>query len=207
MTHASRLIGRLGAGLALGMLSASLLSGCAHLSQGTALNGRQSQASQGSVPSVDGTSRALEKELAALAAGVNPGEARWVACRACESSQQLARQYGVIRPALFHNFLVNMGLKQRGLCYQWAEDLLAQLQTLALVTLQLHWGIARAGTYREHNCIVVTARGQPFDQGIVLDAWRHSGRVVWAHVSTDHYPWKEGELTLAPAPTRAAHGN
>lgn len=100
----------------------------------------------------------------------------------------------MVRPALFHNFMVNLGVRKRGLCYHWAEDLVARLQTLKLATLDLHWGIARAGTLREHNSVVVTAKGQPFRQGVVLDAWRHAGRLHWADVAADRYPWEEGEL-------------
>jgi len=93
-----------------------------------------------------------------------------------------------VGPPLFHNFLVNTGMRKRGLCFQWAEDLLAQLDALELTTLELHWGEARAGTWREHNCIVATAKGQPFRTGIVLDGWRHSGRLYWNALARDHYP-------------------
>jgi hypothetical protein len=47
----------------------------------------------------------------------------------------------------------------------------------------------------EHNSVVVTAKGQPFQQGLVLDAWRHSGRLHWTPVIADRYPWEEGELS------------
>jgi hypothetical protein len=104
----------------------------------------------------------------------------------------------VFGPPLFHNFLVNIGLKERGLCYHWAEDLLTRLEALRLATLEFRWGNARAGTLREHNTVVVTAQDQPFDQGIVLDAWRHSGRLHWTHVNADRYPWKEVILTPSP---------
>lgn len=107
------------------------------------------------------------------------------------TSRQLARDYRVVGPPLFHNFLVNIGVRQRGLCFQWARDLFAKLQQIPLRTLELRWGAARAGTWREHNCVVVTAKGQPFETGIVLDAWRHSGRLFWSPVKTDHYPWIE----------------
>jgi hypothetical protein len=45
-------------------------------------------------------------------------------------------------------------------------------------------------TGREHNCIVVTAQGQPFDKGVVLDPWRNSGRLWYGLASKDKYPWK-----------------
>jgi hypothetical protein len=42
--------------------------------------------------------------------------------------------------------------------------------------------------------VVLTAPGQAFDQGIVLDAWRHSGRLCWSPVQEDKYPWIEVEV-------------
>lgn len=166
----------------LGLLTVAGVTGCAH------------------VPGVAKASDvdALQVALASLSPTVRGVEAQRVAVCAYDYSRILAREYRVVRPAIFHNFLVNAGFKQRGLCYQWAEDLLAQLQTFHLDSMELHWGIARADTAREHNSVVLTARGQPFEQGIVLDPWRRSGHLVWAPVSADKYPWVEGALTSAP---------
>jgi hypothetical protein len=133
----------------------------------------------------------LAQQLSQLSPDVRPGEALRIAQSAEATSRALARRYRVVGPALFHNFLVNTGLRQRGLCFQWTEDLLAQLQSLKRESLELHWGVARASTWREHNCVVVVAEGRPFRSGIVLDAWRHAGHLYWAPVASDHYPWHE----------------
>jgi hypothetical protein len=85
-------------------------------------------------------------------------------------------------------------MRKRGLCFQWADDLSAKLQSLQLRTLQLHRGVARLETRREHSSVVLTPSGQPFDQGIVLDAWRHSGRLYWGGVKQDRYPWIEVQV-------------
>jgi hypothetical protein len=113
--------------------------------------------------------------------------AQRVAECAYAAAAQLRHDYGVIGPPLFNNFLVNLGIRKRGLCFQWAEDLLVQLDALKLRTLQVHWAEARAGSLREHNCVVVTAKGQPFREGIILDCWRHSGHLFWSLLATDHY--------------------
>jgi len=144
----------------------------------------------------------LQRDFESLASTVRPDEAAAVASVAVEYPRILAREYRLVRPALLQNFLVNLGMRERGLCYQWAEDLLAQLRPLRLRTLELHWGIARPGSLREHNCLVITAGGQPFECGIVLDAWRHSGRLYWSSVRADSYGWEEGQLDL-PAPVSA----
>ena len=49
------------------------------------------------------------------------------------------------------------------------------MDSLNLNTLEQHWGESDAGSATEHNVIVITAKGQPFEQGIMLDNWRRSG--------------------------------
>jgi hypothetical protein len=71
-----------------------------------------------------------------------------------------------------------------------------RLVLLELKNFQLHWGVAHRGSeLREHNSVVVTARGQKFEEGIVLDPWRNSGELYWARVKNDRYPWKERNET------------
>ena len=170
------------------VLAAIALTGCASLSGGSSTVGSEHD------NRTLGEARPLKEKLVTLAPTVREEDAEAVANCAYRYSRQLAHEYHAVRPAIFHNFLVNVGIKKRGLCYQWTEDLLAQLQTLNVSTLELRWGMARAGTLREHNSVVVTACGQPFEQGIVLDPWRRSGRLVWKPVVEDKYPWVEGEL-------------
>jgi len=135
---------------------------------------------------------ALGDDLAALNGRTNLAEAGDLAQTAISYAYRLADEYRVVRPAVFHNLLVRMGLKDRGLCYQWTEDLMNRLDSMHLQSFQLHWGVAHRGSeLREHNTVVVTARGQPFEEGIVLDPWRNSGDLFWARVKNDHYPWKK----------------
>ena len=134
----------------------------------------------------------LQDDLAALNQQADLLEAGQVAETAITYSDQLAEEYHLVRPAVLHNVLTRVGLKDRGLCYHWTEDLLKQLQSLDLRTYQLHWGVAYRGSeLREHNSVVITARGQAFEKGMVLDPWRNSGDLYWALIKSDRYPWKE----------------
>jgi hypothetical protein len=138
--------------------------------------------------------RNLGANIAALAPNVRPDEARRLAECAYATTAKLRRDYGAVSPALVNNFLIHVGIRKRGLCFQWAEDLLAQLDALKLTTLEVHWAEARARTMRENNCLVVTAKGQPFREGIVLDCWRQAGHLFWAPVPADHFfPWVENK--------------
>jgi hypothetical protein len=134
----------------------------------------------------------LQDDLAALNQQADLLEAWQVAETAITYSNQLAEEYQLVHPAVLHNVLIRVGLKDRGLCYHWTEDLLKQLQLLDLRTYQLHWGVAHRGSeLREHNSVVITARRQAFEKGMVLDPWRNSGDLYWALIKTDRYPWKE----------------
>ena len=133
----------------------------------------------------------LEQELIGLSATVDTAEARILAETAVRESGILAEEYQLVRPAVAHNLLVVFGIRERGLCYHWTGDLMKKLQSLDLKSFQLHWGVAYRGSeLREHNCVVVTAKGQSFFKGIVLDPWRNSGNLFWAQVTKDSYPWK-----------------
>ena len=128
----------------------------------------------------------LGKALAALAPDVDPGEAELLSVTAHTTSRSLAREYRIVLNPEFQNFLINIGLRQRGYCAHFARDIGTRLKTLKLKTLVLHWGAAFAGTSGEDNCLVVTARNQPFQDGIILDGWRRAGRLFWCPVREDH---------------------
>ena len=133
----------------------------------------------------------LEQELIALSATIDKTEARILAEAAVRESAMLAEEYQLVRPAVAHNLLVVFGVRERGLCHHWTEDLMKRLQALDLKSVEFHWAVAYRGSdLREHNCVVITARGQPFLKGIVLDPWRNSGNLYWARVSKDSYPWR-----------------
>jgi hypothetical protein len=135
---------------------------------------------------------ALSNDLSDLNQRANLLEARYVAETAITYSSDLAEEYDLVRPAVLHNVFVRMGIKDRGLCYHWAEDMMRRLQQLDLKTYQLHWGVAYRGSeLREHNSVVITARGEPFETGMILDPWRNSGDLYWALIQKDKYPWEE----------------
>ena len=133
---------------------------------------------------------ALSAEIAALAPDVALDEAERVAYAALAGSAELAREYRLTRPALLHNLLVNTALRERGLCCHFTEDLLARLRALELETLELSWVVARHGSQlREHSSVLLRPRGGAFEHGLVIDAWRESGELVWAPAGGDRYPW------------------
>jgi len=136
----------------------------------------------------------LRSRIAALSPSVRPEEAEKVARCAYTTGRELKREWRVVWPPGLQNFLVNTGARKGGLCFQWATELLLRLDKLKLETLELHWAESFETTASEHNVIVVTAKGQPFAEGIILDNWRYGGRLIWGPVTTDpHYRWHENK--------------
>ena len=121
----------------------------------------------------------------ALGPDVDPSEAELLSVTAHTASRSLAREYGLVWSPIFQNFLIHMGKRQRGYCGHYARDIGERLKELKLKTLVLHWGAAFAGTEDESNCLVVTARNQPFQDGIVIDGWRRAGRLFWCALKKD----------------------
>ncbi|MSU88525.1 hypothetical protein GE300_02690 [Rhodobacteraceae bacterium 2CG4] len=144
---------------------------------------------------VAGLSRALQD----LGPEVDPEEARRAARIAYDYTAVLAREYQITDTPLVHNTKVNMGIKPRGLCYQWADDLQARLAQERFRTLTLHRGIANYDkTFRiEHSTLIVSRRGDDMFAGIVLDPWRKGGRLTWVRTAEDEYDWIEQAKVFA----------
>lgn len=136
----------------------------------------------------------LKAALLNLGTNTSEPEATLIAHDAVVYSMVLANKYQLATPPLYHNYLVNTKRRPRGLCYHWQRDLISHLKKRKnLTTFDLREGVSAEGRYwTEHNAMIVTAKGKPFETGIVLDGWRSSGRLFWGKVSTDKkYQWKQ----------------
>lgn len=146
----------------------------------------------------------LANQLARLSRRVDPNEAKLLAECAYATVARLRSEYNMFGTPIFNNFLVYHGWRKRGYCYQWTEDLLLALDALKLKTLELHWGDAYRDTWRENNCLVVTAKGQPFERGMILECWRHFGHLRWNLVPSDQDPYYENTKWAEKVRARAA---
>ena len=160
----------------------------------TAQQQQQQQSLSFEVPKNDSANaQALARQIASLSPRVDQNEAALLANCAYATVSRLRRQYHMFGTPIFNNFLVYHGLRERGYCYQWTADLLVALDALKLKTLEFHWGEVYAGTYRENNCLLATAKGQPFDHGMILECWRHMGHLRWNLVPSDEDRYVENK--------------
>jgi hypothetical protein len=149
----------------------------------------------------------LTCELTSLSRRVNRDEAKLLADCAFATVTKLRREYRMFGTPIFNNFLIYHGLRKRGYCYQWSEDLLIAIDALRLKSLELHWGEYDPNTWRENNCIVVTAKGQPFKRGIMLECWRHLGHLYFGPVASDWETYVENSAYARLVRDRAAGSN
>lgn len=142
---------------------------------------------------------ALDQAIRGLGAGVDAGEAARAAEIAITYPLELRERYGVTDTALIHNAKVNMGLRPRGLCWHWADDLEARLTEEDFQTLDLHRAIANdTSILIDHSTVVISARGDEMEEGIVLDGWRKGGELFWSAVTEDpRYRWERRAVVFA----------
>ena len=134
----------------------------------------------------------LRSQIMALGPEVDAEEADRAARIAFLHTRELALAYQITDPPLIHNTKVNMGLRPRGLCWHWAEDMEKRLDAEGFETLEMHRAIANAeARFRiDHSTAIISRKGDGYLQGVVLDPWRLGG--VLTHVPTledPDYDW------------------
>ena len=136
---------------------------------------------------------ALEEMLRSLE-GADPAEARILAREAVRYSLKLRRRYRAGDLPRWHNLLVNAGIRKRGLCWHWADDLYRHLRSYSFRSLRILPVGANVGSYwREHNALgVFPVSGAPLPRrGILLDPWRGGGRLYFVPLDRDpDYSWR-----------------
>lgn len=141
---------------------------------------------------------ALREMILDMGPGIDPEEAQRAADVAFSHTRELAIQYKITDPPLIHNTKVNMGLKPRGLCWHWAEDMEKRLNAENFQTLEMHRAIAEGrGVRIDHSTAIIAQRGDPYTAGVVLDPWREGGTLVYVPVAEDtRYFWEARETVL-----------
>lgn len=135
----------------------------------------------------------LEKQLISLDTNISKEDAKKLSQEMISFALKLKKDYKLVSPPLYHNFLVNIGVKKRGLCWHFAYDMLFHAKALNLSSFDYYIGGANINDYwQEHNSLVVTCKQCKFDKGIILDPWRNSGILYFSKVKDDkNYAWTQ----------------
>lgn len=157
----------------------------------------------------------LTKAIIKLGPNIDPNEAAWVAREAVLYPKHLANQYQLMWPPNYQNVLVNTGKRDKGLCYQWAQDMTAHIGKRHYNTLTMQRAVANQGGMYEHNVLTVAALGKGIEDAIILDPWRHNSVLYWVKTKDDpNYQWgkyyprqyilnADGTKTFLPHPNQS----
>lgn len=141
----------------------------------------------------------LASEIRNLGPDIDPQEADRAARIAYSYTAQLVQEYEITDPPLIHNAKVNKGLRPRGLCWHWAEDIERRLKQENFQTLEMHRAIANAENPLriDHSTAIISRRSASLNDGVVLDPWRYGGVLYWSPLIEDtRYDWVPREVVL-----------
>lgn len=134
----------------------------------------------------------LKSDIKVMSKTISSKEAHTLAKISILYSLSLKESYSLSSPPLYHNTLINLGIKERGFCYDFTHDLMKELKKQNFKTLDLRWAVHKRAEYFEHNSLLVSAKDKGFSSGIILDPWRNSGILFWESVKKDKdYTWSE----------------
>ncbi len=104
---------------------------------------------------------------------------------------ELTDEFELTSPPLWHNFLVNVGLRKKGLCFHWSDTLYLYLKRQGYRDFSFHLVGANIGEYfLEHNALVIASKDGKVEEGIIIDPWRNSGKLYFSKVKEDKaYKW------------------
>ena len=128
-----------------------------------------------------------------LSPSVDIKESKLLSKGVIQHSVKLSDSYNITTSSLYHNFLVNIGIKKRGLCWHFAYDMLSYVKKQNFKSFKYFIGGANIGSYwSEHNTLIVTCAKCSFDEGIVLDPWRDPRNLYFSKINSDKkYKWKQ----------------
>ena len=93
------------------------------------------------IPAISHNIQNLQCAIVKLSPSIDSNEAKNIVTIPFKYPLDLAKQYDLVRPALFHNTLINMNSKKRGFYYHFTQDLLKELKKQYLNRATLRWAV------------------------------------------------------------------
>ena len=133
--------------------------------------------------------------LIAMDTNVSQKEAKRLSKDIISFSTKLKQKYQPIIEPHFNNFLVNIGLKKHGLCYEWSDALYLHFTTKHYQSFRFHLVVSNQGKYwSEHNAFAITNSRDEISKGIIVDLWRDIDDIYINYISKDtSYQWRRRE--------------
>jgi len=117
-------------------------------------------------------------------------EAHLIASALINQTRETNKEFKMSGGPKWHNFMITMGFRKKGRCYDWVPELLKALPPKPMQYYERYWGGSFESMGRENNAVIITKRGASLKDGIAYDAWRGVGQPFWRIVGKDIYPWE-----------------
>lgn len=132
----------------------------------------------------------LPKEQRTMASARD--EATWLADTAYKAAAGISRVNGSHFPGWAGNWLVNMRVQDRGLCWHYQHDMFRELRRRALKYFRIGCCVRDRTRRSEHNCVYVAAAQGEWPHVWVLDAWMWNGRLKVSYgPNLDQDDWED----------------
>lgn len=119
-------------------------------------------------------------------------EAVEIAIGVIDEIKRLRKKYKSFMIPIVHNLFIDVGIRKRGACKDWAEDLLEFLKPIPRRYFAVTWGEYNPQKFTEHNVAVIFPKNGSFEDGVIIDPWRTSGKPFWVKVKDDKkYKWRQ----------------
>lgn len=134
----------------------------------------------------------LAEKLQSLQRDIPASEAMHLSEELFFEIKKLRKKFKPVSEPHFNNFLINIGMKEQGLCYQWSDALYVHFRKSSYPHFEFHLLVSDQGRcFSEHNVLVVVAKGENVLDGIIIDPWREPGSIYFVKVKDDQeYEWK-----------------
>ncbi len=149
-------------------------------------------ACQGNRLAVKDRPQTLTTLLQSLSSDISQKEAARLADDIDAETNKLREKFDPVSEPHLNNFLIIVGVKEQGLCYQWSDALYAHFKNKNYPHFTFHLLVSDKGQYfSEHNVMVVSAKGKSVMEGVIIDPWRNPGALYVSKVKDDSgYRWK-----------------
>ena len=124
---------------------------------------------------------ASKKEIGALVARIK------------YSAQRLHIAYDRHTHPWIHNLLVNLSIKQKGLCWHFSDALYLDLLKAksSYPSFCFHLIVSKPGSFWEHNGVAIVDCKGDLQEGVVVDLWRKRNSITYYPLTHDpEYRWR-----------------
>lgn len=131
----------------------------------------------------------LSQKLITLDNHIDKKQALKISYTILKVSKDIKNEFAPIKYPWINNILVNIGIKKKGLCWEWRDELYNRLDG-KIKPFDILKVVANKGRLNEHNAIVLNHKSNNIQNAILVDLWRFSGTPYIVNTQDDDsYVW------------------